>query len=185
MEWKDVKIVDYLKIKQLFEDNNEKEDKEILFKVFSIIENKDYNEVPFFYLKKKIDSYNFLKKPFKTGVLKKRYKLNGTTYKVFTDFNKLKTSQYLDFTNFSKDNTKIIEAAAVLLEQVKPFFSFNFKKKTFEEKVKDVETMNVEDFNTLLFFCQKKSVKLIKSFLRFFMKKMKKYQKKETSTQIN
>lgn len=185
MEWKYIKIVDYLKIKQLFEDNNEKEDKEILFKVFSIIEKKDYNEVPFFYLKKKIDSYSFLKKPLKTGILKKRYRLNGTTYKVFTDFNKLKTSQYLDFVNFSKDNTKIIEAAAVLLEQEKPFFSFNFKKKTFEEKVKDVETMNVEDFNALLFFCQKKSVKLIKSFLHFFMKKMKKYQKKETSTQIN
>lgn len=185
--WSETPISVYLKIRETLESRDENDDVDKIVYIISILSGLDVDEVmdlSLFDFDRLAGQCTFVFKPIKrrpTGI--KRIDIDGQRYDVQTDFSKVTTAQYMDFTTFQRDNKKYF--CNILTTFIIPHgkryndgYDATELAKLFEEKL-DIETAD----NACFFFASwsMHSMKLIQ---RLYMRKVRKMMRKEKDPEL-
>ena len=117
VRWNDLTIGQYEKIYSIFKEDIDDEDKMIgvISVVYGITEDEVMSQ-PLARTREMIESVEDLKTFPDEVRTKKRYRLKGKTYNVFSDPDKITTAQYMDYQSYAKDiESHIAEVLSVVL----------------------------------------------------------------------
>lgn len=149
----------------------------------SIIYDVDALNMPFNDFNSLLGTLTFLGDKITPNKVKNEYILNGRKYNLYTNYTDLTTAQYIDYTNYSKNNDYIGMLSVVLLPT-----NHQYNDGYDIEQVKDdVSSMSVTDaFGIATFFLTSSKIytRLILRYLRQRLTMMLKGKKKEEKAKL-
>lgn len=158
--WNDINLNQYIELREIATEEGIDESERNL-QILSILLDctvEELENMPLLKLKTYSGALGFLQSPPQPGKTRRTYKLRGTEYKVFKDFNGITTSQFIDFQTYAKDPDKNIkELLGVILIPSGHNYNEGYDLSDTIELIG--ETLNVPDALSLLSFFLKKFVK--------------------------
>jgi hypothetical protein len=177
-KWEDITLEQYLQIYQLLQ--VEDKDEMVLAELLKVVVGEDVEDLPLVKYKEQFIHLDFLKKELPKVSLKKEYIIKGVKYKCNANISDVTGSQYLDYTNYLKEN-KGIENFAKL---VSVFLIPEGKKYNTDYDIDELidsieEEMKIVDINAISFFLQRQYNAYISTITVYSIQTMKKMLKKE------
>lgn len=162
MTWNDVTLKQFLEIQKVYSRDIDEFNKSK--QLITILYNKDINHIPI----TQIDSYlkgvaTLLQSPLEKGKIHKSYTINGHKYKLSSKIENLSTSQFWDFTEYSKTPTKNIHRilSCFLIPDGKEYGDGY----DLDEVLEDMNFLSIADVHTISFFLLKRLGRLQKTIL--------------------
>ena len=146
MNWNQITLKQYLQIQEAYTANCSEYEK--AGKLVKIILGKDIEEIPITQIDHYINQITaLLNTPMPKVSIKKKYVINNHTYTLSPEIEDMTTSQFWDFTEYSKDPKNIAKVLACFL--------IPEGKKYGEDRevvLADMEELSIVDVNCIAFF---------------------------------
>ena len=110
MTWKNVTLGQFLKLQEIMKIEDEAER---TFAVAELLIGPEISDLSVPEFTKRLKELDFLKEEVPNDHIVKSVNINGRKYKIDAVLGHINTAQYVDFTNWSKDTTKIAEVLSV------------------------------------------------------------------------
>lgn len=163
MQWKDITVDQFSKIKKL--DLKDMGDQIVAGEILLGINGDDMSWFDFCKELKKLD---FLSDPIPEVIILPEYKINGRMYKTVPDLTKLSVGRYMDFTNLAPKG-ELEKVLAVFLVPEGEEYGDNL-----EQVYADIRTMNIVDAYAIFNFFRVQLKVCIKTIKDYSVKKLKK-----------
>lgn len=168
--WNDINLNQYIELREIATEEGIDESERNL-QILSILLDctvEELENMPLLKLKTYSGALGFLQSPPQPGKTRRTYKLRGTEYKVFKDFNGITTSQFIDFQTYAKDPDKNIkELLGVILIPSGHNYNEGYDLSDTIELIG--ETLNVPDALSLLSFFFEEVRKINSRFPSIFL----------------
>ena len=168
MNWNQITLKQYLQIQEVYTEDCSEYEK--ASKLVKIMFGKDLEEIPI----TKIDGYisqiaALLNTPMPKANIKKKYVINDHNYTLSPDIEDMTTSQFWDFTEYSKDTSNITKAlACFLIPEGKKYGDDR------ETVLADMNELSIVDVNCIAFFSLSRLKKLQRTIMVYsFLEMMK------------
>ena len=181
--WNEMTVADYIRLREISKLQMATEDEKNLM-VAALIAEKPYQEIlqlPLDKARELMDKTEFLLQQPVPGKTKRKYELNGRTYRLFKDPSEMTVAQYIDFAAIEKEGFDKMpgEMLAIFLVPDGHQYNDGYDK---EQQIEDMMDMSItEALGVCSFFTKRlsKSINLIMTALRIRMKWMRITAKKE------
>lgn len=183
LSWNEMTVADYIRLREISKLQMATEDEKNLM-VAALIAEKPYQEIlqlPLDKARELMDKTEFLLQQPVPGKTKRKYELNGRTYRLFKDPSEMSVSQYIDFAAIEKEGFDKMPAEMLAIFLVPDGHQYNdgYDK---EQQIEDMMDMSItEALGVCSFFTKRlsKSINLILTALRLRMKWMRITARKE------
>lgn len=183
LSWNEMTVADYIRLREISKLQMATEDEKNLM-VAALIAEKPYQEIlqlPLDKARELMDKTEFLLQQPVPGKTKRKYELNGRTYRLFKDPSEMTVAQYIDFAAIEKEGFDKMPAEMLAIFLVPDGHQYNdgYDK---EQQIEDMLDMPItEALGVCSFFTKRlsKSINLIMTALRLRMKWMRITAKKE------
>lgn len=168
MNWNQITLKQYLQIQEAYTANCSEYEK--AGKLVKIILGKDIEEIPITQIDHYINQITaLLNTPMPKVSIKKKYVINNHTYTLSPEIEDMTTSQFWDFTEYSKDVSNIAKAlACFLIPKGKKYGDDR------ETVLADMEELCILDVNCIAFFLLNRLNELQKTIMVYsFLEMMK------------
>lgn len=176
-------VADYIRLREISKLQMATDDEKNLM-VAALIAEVPYQEIlqlPLDKARELMDKTEFLLQQPVPGKTKRKYELNGRTYRLFKDPSEMSVAQYIDFAAIEKEGFGKMPAEMLAIFLVPEGHQYNdgYDK---EQQIEDMMNMSItEALGVCSFFTKRlsKSINLIMTALRIRMKWMRITAKKE------
>lgn len=176
-------VADYIRLREISKLQMATEDEKNLM-VAALIAEVPYQEIlqlPLDKVRELMDKTEFLLQQPVPGKTKRKYELNGRTYRLFKDPSEMSVAQYIDFAAIEKEGFDKMpgEMLAIFLVPEGHQYNDGYDK---DQQIEDMMDMSItEALGVCSFFTKRlsKSINLIMTALRIRMKWMRITAKKE------
>lgn len=177
--WEDITLDQYMQIIQLLEVKNQ--DDLVFGEILKLVKGEEVEELPLAQYREQFKHIAFLQNPLPTVKVKTSYVLGGQKYICDLDVAKITGAQYLDYTNYLKENKGIENLSKLVSVFIRP------KKAKYNDDSYDVDDlidliekeMLIVDVNAIAFFLQSQYQTSIYIITAYSIKAMKTMMKKE------
>ena len=181
--WNELTVADYIRLREISKLQMATEDEKNLM-VAALIAEVPYQEIlqlPLDKARELMDKTEFLLQQPVPGKTKRKYELNGRTYRLFKDPSEMSVAQYFDFAAIEKEGFDKMPAEMLAIFLVPEGHQYNdgYDK---EQQIEDMLDMPItEALGVCSFFTKRlsKSINLIMTALRLRMKWMRITARKE------
>lgn len=168
MKWSDVTLKQFLELKDIMQIEDET-DRTIA--IAELLLGLDVSNLPLSEFNKKMKELSFLKEEIPNNHIVKKVEINNRKYNIDALLGRVSTAQYVDFTNYMKEENNITKVLSV-------FFIPNGHKYNdgydMEQVIKDMESLPVDIAISESFFFSKQFAGFIKIFQSSSIKKLEK-----------
>lgn len=183
LSWNEMTVADYIRLREISKLQMATEDEKNLM-VAALIAETPYQEIlqlPLDKARELMDKTEFLLQQPVPGKTKRKYELNGRTYRLFKDPGEMSVAQYIDFAAIEKEGFDKMPAEMLAIFLVPEGHQYNdgYDK---EQQIEDMLDMPItEALGVCSFFTKRlsKSINLILTALRLRIKWMRITAKKE------
>ena len=162
--WYDITIGKFNLIKDL-----DLTDIEGQIRMIEVITGEDLDNLPLTQLRGLTEQISFLSESIPETLVKSHYDLNDHAYDCRTNIAEMSVSQYMDFTNLSKENDLIKILGVFLIPEGKSYGEYDI-----EQVYKDIECMSIVDAYAVFNFFKVQFVACYKTMEDFLDTQMKK-----------
>lgn len=166
MTWNEITLKQYLEIQNIY--SKQLTDLERAALLLKVVLGKDIEEIPIAEIEPYIAEVTaLLNSEMPKGSIKKKYTINNNTYILSPAIEDMTTSQFWDFTEYSKDASNIANVLACFL--------IPKGKKYGEDReivLADMEQLSIVDVNCIAFFLLSKLKELQKTILVYSIVEM-------------
>lgn len=170
MKWNDVTVSQFLELQELIKIENETD------RLLSIIElffGEDAVELPIYEFNKKINELDFLKTEVPTNHIVNTATVNGRKYKVDALVGHISTAQYVDFTNYMKEDPEKNITKCLSVFFIPEGHKYNDGYDMLQV-INDMGSLPIDIAMSESFFFSRQYKKFIKIFQSYSIKKIKK-----------
>lgn len=149
--WNEVTFDEFNQIAQISASNVDDNFK--LLNIISILSSTKLDDIiklPLETIRRLSKAINFLNKEMPKIKYKDHYIINGTKYDTAADLTRITTAQYIDYTNFMKE--EVVDYCKVMAVFLIPHNHSYNDGYDFNKVVYDVSQLNILDFNAIAFF---------------------------------
>lgn len=164
--WNDITLRQFLKIKELI---TEEQDEYTVFNLLDIVYNINSVELPISEIKNY--SLEFLKTEMPKPKLKKYYTINGHTYDSHFDLTSIATGQFIDYTNYCKNNSSLEKLISVFFTPEGKSYNSGYD---IREVQNDILDLSIPVVNELAFFFKTQLSLYTKIFQQSLIRQAKK-----------
>ena len=182
--WEEITLNDFIQLQQIIQ--SEIDETYMMSNIVSLLTGKTLNEIeslPLSYYKTLTSQLDFLNEKPPRNERKDIYTINGTEYVLKADVTEISTGQYLDFTNYSKeeqiDQTKIL--SCFLVPKDKEYASGYDIEKT----IYDMGFINICDYLSINFYLRLQSVALYLILIDYSNQEMKRLKTNKKTELLN
>lgn len=174
LSWNEMKVADYIRLREISKLQMATEDEKNLM-VAAIIAEKPYQEIlqmPLDKARELMDKTEFLLQQPVPGKTKRKYELNGRTYRLFKDPSEMTVAQYIDFQQIYKEGFEKMpcELLAIFLVPEGHQYNDGYDK---DQQLEDMLEMGItEALGVCDFFIRRclKSIRQMKMFSGLMLK---------------
>ena len=167
LNWYDVTLSQFKELQTILDIEDELEK---VVEMAELILGDDVTDLPLQEFNEQLRRLEFLKTEIPTSVPPKHIELKGKKYDVTSLLGNITTAQYIDFTNYIKDN----DTAKMLSVFVVPKGHKYNDGYDMQEVIKDMENVPIPVANSITSFFNAQFAKFIKIFQSSSIKKVKK-----------
>ena len=168
MKWSDVTLKQFLELKDIMQIEDET-DRTIA--IAELLLGLDVSNLSLSEFNKKMKELSFLKEEIPNNHIVKKVEINNRKYNIDALLGRVSTAQYVDFTNYMKEENNITKVLSV-------FFIPNGHKYNdgydMEQVIRDMESLPVDIAISESFFFSRQFARFIKIFQSSSIKKLEK-----------
>ena len=188
LSWNEMTVADYIRLREISKLQMATEDEKNLM-VAALIAETPYQEIlqlPLDKARELMDNTEFLLQQPVPGKTKRKYEINGKTYKLFKDPSEMTVAQYIDFQQIRLEgfDKRPAEMLSIFLIPEGHQYNDGYDK---EEQLEDMLEMNIVDaLGVCDFFIGRclKSIRQMKTFCNLMMKVAKLQAPKEEKPMV-
>ena len=162
MTWNEITLKQYLEIQNIY--SKQLTDLERAALLLKVVLGKDIEEIPIAEIEPYIAEVTaLLNSEMPKGSIKKKYTINNNTYILSPAIEDMTTSQFWDFTEYSKDASNIANVLACFL--------IPKGKKYGEDReivLADMEQLSIVDVNCIAFFFTQQVKRIVENYTGLF-----------------
>lgn len=170
--WNDVTFGEFVQLQQIIQSNID--ESYMMSNIVSVLTGRTLQEIenlPLSYYKTLTSQLDFLNEKPQRNERKDTYTINGTEYVLKADITEITTGQYLDFTNYTKENpidqTRIL--SCFLIPKGKEYSDGYNIEKVFM----DMNDLPLQDSLSIFFYLRLQSVALYQILIDYSKQEMK------------
>lgn len=168
MTWKDVTLRQFLELQKLVDIEDETDRMVAIAELFL---GEDVTFLPIDQFGKKLQELNFLKEELPTNHLVKNVTINNHKYKIDALVGHINTAQYIDFTNYMKDENQFAKILSVFFIPEGHKYNDGYD---MEQVINDMYDLPIDIVNSESFFFKRQFSKFIEIFQSYSLKQLKK-----------
>lgn len=180
--WNEVTLNEFIQLQQIAQSNIE--ETFMLSNIVSVLTGKSLQEIenlPLSTFKTLTAQLDFLNEKPQRNERKDTYAINNTEYVLKADITEITTGQYLDFTNYAKedpiDQTKVL--SVFLVPKGKEYAS----DYDIEKTIYDMGLINIQDYLAVNFYLRLQSIALYQILIDYLKKEMRGLKTNQTQNQ--
>ena len=170
--WNDITFGEFVQLQQIIQSNID--ESYMMSNIVSVLTSRTLQEIenlPLSYYKTLTSQLDFLNEKPQRNERKDTYTINGTEYVLKADITEITTGQYLDFTNYTKedpiDQTRIL--SCFLIPKGKEYLDGYNIEKVFM----DMNDLPLQDSLSIFFYLRLQSVALYRILIDYSKQEMK------------
>ena len=168
LSWNEMTVADYIRLREISKLQMATEDEKNLM-VAALIAEKPYQEIlqlPLDKARELMDKTEFLLQQPVPGKTKRKYELNGRTYRLFKDPSEMTVAQYIDFQQIHKEGFENCPAEMLSIFLIPEGHQYNdgYDK---DQQLEDMLEMNIVDALGVCNFFVKRCLKSIRQMKMF------------------
>ena len=167
LTWNDIRYWQFKKLQETLKDET---NEEAMFDVAAVIYGDEVLDLPLGEFTEKVRNLAFLKDEIPTNIPPKKVTVNGKKYYIDCLLGNITTSQYIDFTNYSKTNDTCKMVSVFLIPEGHKYNDGYDMLEVF----KDIEEMPITVVNDISFFLSRQFSVFIQIFQRYSIKSIRK-----------
>ena len=163
MTWKDITYRQFMRIKEITENETLNEEEQMLELVLLL-----FGDVPISEMHKySVEVYKLLEEPFPEGdTTRKELEVHNRKYTVTTDLGKITTSQFIDYSNYVKAKADLVDILSCFIIPKGHKYDDGYDMDEVKEDIRDFSISTVQSY---CFFFRKKWMKLQRLSLLYLM----------------
>lgn len=168
MKWNDVTLNQFLELQQIM---NIEDDTDKMLSIAELFFGEDVTTLPLPEFNKKMKELDFLQTEVPNNHIVKKVTINGHDYTIDALLGHISTAQYVDFTNYMKEENKIAEVLSVFFIPKGHKYNDGYD---MEEVIRDMGSLPVDIAMSESFFFSRQFAQFIKIFRSYSIKQLKK-----------
>lgn len=168
MKWNDVTLNQFLELQQIM---NIEDDTDKMLSIAELFFGEDVTTLPLPEFNKKMKELDFLQTEVPNNHIVKKVTINGHDYVIDALLGHISTAQYVDFTNYMKEENKIAEVLSVFFIPKGHKYNDGYD---MEEVIRDMGSLPVDIAMSESFFFSRQFARFIKIFRSYSIKQLKK-----------
>lgn len=168
MKWNDVTLNQFLELQQIM---NIEDDTDKMLSIAELFFGEDVTTLPLPEFNKKMKELDFLQTEVPNNHIVKKVTINGHDYAIDALLGHISTAQYVDFTNYMKEENKIAEVLSVFFIPKGHKYNDGYD---MEEVIRDMGSLPIDIAMSESFFFSRQFAQFIKIFRSYSIKQLKK-----------
>lgn len=168
MKWSEVTLNQFLELQQIMkiEDDTDK-----MLSVAELFFGEDVTDLPIPEFNKKMKELDFLQEEVPNNHIVNKVTINNRDYTIDALLGHISTAQYVDFTNYMKEENKIAQVLSVFFIPKGHKYNDGYD---MEEVIRDMGSLPVDIAMSESFFFSRQFARFIKIFQSYSIKQLKK-----------
>lgn len=181
MDWNDISVDDYLKIRKIFEETEDIYQRQV--ELVAVVSRKSVDEVldmPIQDFRKYAHSLSFIENEPEKVAPPSVIELRGRKYDVRYDVENMTTAQYIDFQAYAVEDDYVGMTSVVLIPKGKKYNDGY----DLVEVMDDIRSMKIQDLLSICFFFRCRYEALMNSSVKLLERKLKKVMKRTKDRKV-
>ena len=168
MKWSDVTLKQFLELKDIMQIEDETDR---IIAIAELLLGLDVSNLPLSEFNKKMKELSFLKEEIPNNHIVRKVEINNRKYNIDALLGRVSTAQYVDFTNYMKEEDNITKVLSVFFIPNGHRYNDGYD---MEQVIKDMESLPVDIAISESFFFSRQFAEFIKIFQSSSIKNLEK-----------